>query len=229
MDDASRKVKILDPNTTQENATLNHLHNKRSLSFATPNDLYHSEYDGRYYIVLSRLTGYALIEAWPNMEEGMKQYYVSRVENICKKLAVLKADGSSAINHITQSWTIIIDGNKKCIYIETKSWPNWDLPVSNRCRIGLNIFMYNSLQKEQFGWLPRLLPRNSNSYSFSKLYWSLSAQRTWYNNFIIVLWLSLYTNNLFIIRPKNQWNSVILSRSVAEISFRIISQRCQDL
>jgi hypothetical protein len=51
------KVKILDPGTTREHGTLDYFRNKRPLSFATPDVHYRAEYDGRYYIILSSLTG----------------------------------------------------------------------------------------------------------------------------------------------------------------------------
>lgn len=96
--DAFLKVKILDPATTREHVTLDYLHKKRPLSFAIPDVHYHAEFDGRYYILLSRLTGQTLIEAWPNLDEAMKQHYVSRVVNICKELAVWQADCISGVD-----------------------------------------------------------------------------------------------------------------------------------
>lgn len=92
------KIKILDPGTTREHVTLNYLHNKRPLSFAIPDVYYHAEYDGRYYIVLSRLPGLTLSEAWPDMAEAMKQNYVSRVANICKELSQWQADDISGVD-----------------------------------------------------------------------------------------------------------------------------------
>lgn len=71
---------------TREHVTLDYLHNKRTLSFAIPDVYYHAEYDGRYHIILSELSGQTLIEAWPNMDEAMKQHYVARVANICREL-----------------------------------------------------------------------------------------------------------------------------------------------
>ncbi len=92
------KVKILEPDATREHVTLDYLHNKRPLSFATPCVHYHAEYDGRYYLVLSGLTGQTLAKAWPNIDEAKKQYYVSRVANICKELAVWQADSISGVD-----------------------------------------------------------------------------------------------------------------------------------
>lgn len=44
------------------------------------------------------MTGQTPIEAWPNMDEAMKQHYVSRVANICKELAVWQADRISVVD-----------------------------------------------------------------------------------------------------------------------------------
>ena len=96
--DAFCKVKIIDPSATREHVTLDYLCNRRPLSFATPDVYYHAEYDGRYYIILSKLTGQTLSKAWPNMDEAMKQYYVSRVTDICKELAVWQADNISGVD-----------------------------------------------------------------------------------------------------------------------------------
>ena len=96
--DAFCKVKILDPGTTREHVTLDYLHNKRPISFATPDVHYHAEYDGRYYIILSSLTGQTLIKAWPDMDEEMKKHYVSQVTNSCKELAAWQADSISGID-----------------------------------------------------------------------------------------------------------------------------------
>jgi len=103
--DAFCKVKILDPDATREHVTLDYLHNKRPLSFATPDVYYHAEYDGRYYIVLSGLTGHTLMKAWLNMDEAMKQHYVSRVVNVCKELAVWQADYISGVDgrHLSET------------------------------------------------------------------------------------------------------------------------------
>lgn len=104
--DAFCKVKVLNPNATREHVTLGYLHNKPSLSFATPTVHYHTEYDGRYYIVLSRLAGQTLTQAWPQMDETMKQYYVCGVVDICKELAVWQADRVCGVDgrHLSETY-----------------------------------------------------------------------------------------------------------------------------
>jgi hypothetical protein len=56
MGEAFYKVKILDPGSTREHVTLDYLRNKRPLNFTILEVYYHAEHDGRYYIILSRLT-----------------------------------------------------------------------------------------------------------------------------------------------------------------------------
>ncbi|KAG9230586.1 hypothetical protein BJ875DRAFT_507203 [Amylocarpus encephaloides] len=77
------KVKILDQFVTREHVTLSYLHERDSLSFAAPHVYHHVEYDGRYYIFLSRLRGQTLSKVWPTMYEATKTNYVFRGERIC--------------------------------------------------------------------------------------------------------------------------------------------------
>jgi hypothetical protein len=104
--DAFCKVKISIPNATREHVTLVYLYGKTPLSFATPAVHYHAEYDGRYYIILSRLTGQTLTQAWPQLDKTMKQYYVCGVVNICKELAVWQADRISGVDghHLSETY-----------------------------------------------------------------------------------------------------------------------------
>ncbi|TAQ89767.1 hypothetical protein B7494_g1915 [Chlorociboria aeruginascens] len=114
--DAFCKVKIVDPDSTREHVTLNYLYSKRPLSFATPDVYYYTEYDDRYYIVLSGLTGHTLTKAWPNMDEEIKQYYVSRVANICKELAVWQADYISGVDgrHLSETYLTRLGQPEDC-------------------------------------------------------------------------------------------------------------------
>jgi hypothetical protein len=114
--DAFFKVKILDPDATREHVMLDYLHKKRPLSFATPSVHYHAEYDGRYYIVLSGLTGQTIEEAWPNIDEAVKQHYVSRVANICKELALWQADSISGVDgqHLSDLYLTQLGLPKDC-------------------------------------------------------------------------------------------------------------------
>ncbi|KAI1411061.1 kinase-like protein [Hypoxylon sp. FL1857] len=66
-----KKIRL--PNATREHVALGHLHTKRPLNFDIPDVHYHAEFDGRYYIVLSRLPGPTLGEVWPRLDEAAKQ------------------------------------------------------------------------------------------------------------------------------------------------------------
>lgn len=93
------KVKVLNSaNSTREHVTLQYLHKKRSLSFAIPDVHYHAEYDSRYYIILSSLTGQTVAEAWPNLDEATKKHYVSQVASSCKELAAWQGDSISGVD-----------------------------------------------------------------------------------------------------------------------------------
>ncbi|KAK4119035.1 hypothetical protein N657DRAFT_659238 [Parathielavia appendiculata] len=70
------------PQVTREHVTLAFLKGKEQLGFAIPNVLYHGEWDGRYYLILSRVPGRTVTEAWPAMNEGTQQYYVQRVAEL---------------------------------------------------------------------------------------------------------------------------------------------------
>lgn len=74
------KVKeVTMPNATREHVTLEYLHRKGPLGFSIPIVYYHAEFNGRYYIVLGRLPGQTLSEAWPNMDEPTKKHHVRRI------------------------------------------------------------------------------------------------------------------------------------------------------
>ncbi|KAK3986411.1 kinase-like domain-containing protein [Cladorrhinum sp. PSN332] len=88
-------------NTTREHATLEFLHAKKDqqpLGFDIPNVLYQAEWDNRYYIILSCVPGQTLAEAWPTMDETLRQYYIGRVAEICKEMAKWKGDAISGVD-----------------------------------------------------------------------------------------------------------------------------------
>lgn len=85
------------PETTREHATLACLHDHEiaPLSFPVPRVLYHAEFDGRYYLIVTRLPGETLEKAWPTMNEDSKKFCVDRIVAICKEL-----NSSSSSNNI---------------------------------------------------------------------------------------------------------------------------------
>lgn len=76
------------------------------LSFAIPDVLYHGEWNGRYYLLLSKIPGQTLSKAWPRMLETTRSQCVDRIASICKELAAKHAREISGIdgNHLPEAW-----------------------------------------------------------------------------------------------------------------------------
>jgi hypothetical protein len=75
------------PDVTREHVTLQFLKDQQPQGFEYPNVLYHFETDSRYFLVVSRVPGQLLHEAWPNMDDNLRQYYIGKVADICNSLA----------------------------------------------------------------------------------------------------------------------------------------------
>jgi aminoglycoside phosphotransferase len=104
------------PNATREHVTLDHLHRHGPLGFDIPNVHYHAEFQGRYYIVLSRLPGQTLAEAWAQMDEMAKQYYAHRVASICQDLAAWKGQSMTGVDgqHLSDLFFNKLGVEKNC-------------------------------------------------------------------------------------------------------------------
>lgn len=118
MGEAFFKVKILDeriPRATREHVTLNHLRN-RSLSFTIPEVHHHAEFNGRYYIFMSKIHGETLGQAWARMGEEAKQDCASQVVSICKELAAWQADSISGVDgeHLSDLFLTPLGTQKNC-------------------------------------------------------------------------------------------------------------------
>jgi serine/threonine protein kinase len=80
------KVRVLDvPDATREHITLAWVH-QQTWSFSVPEVLHHAEFDGRYYIILSRIPGFTIDSLWSNLEEHLKQHFVERIVDICAEM-----------------------------------------------------------------------------------------------------------------------------------------------
>ncbi|KAK4151151.1 kinase-like domain-containing protein [Chaetomidium leptoderma] len=86
------------PLITREHVTLEFLHRKKPLGFDISSVLYHGEWDGRYYLVVSRVSGQTLNEAWPTMDELQRQQYVGRVAEACKEMAEWKGESIAGVD-----------------------------------------------------------------------------------------------------------------------------------
>ncbi|KAK3333073.1 hypothetical protein B0T19DRAFT_417073 [Cercophora scortea] len=80
------------PQATREHVTLQFLEEKGKLDFEYPRALHHAEFDGRYYLIVSRVSGRTLQDAWPSMNEPTRQHYVSLVAQICDTMATWKGN-----------------------------------------------------------------------------------------------------------------------------------------
>jgi len=108
--------KVTLPNATREHVTLDYLHRKASLGFDIPDVYYHAEFDERYYIILSRLPGQTLAEAWPNMDEPTKQDCVDRIATICEQVAAWKGNSVNGVNgnHLSDLFFTKCGAKKNC-------------------------------------------------------------------------------------------------------------------
>ncbi|KAB5515598.1 kinase-like domain-containing protein [Coniochaeta sp. 2T2.1] len=93
------KVKLVqDTNTaTEEHVTLKWLA-ERKLSFAVPSVLYHAQDDDKRYLIVSRLPGTTLNEAWRSMSDNEKEYYVNRIADICVELSGWESDAMTGVD-----------------------------------------------------------------------------------------------------------------------------------
>lgn len=107
------KVKLCDtPSATREHVTLAALRAKCP-SFAIPEALYHTEWDGRYYLILSKLPGQTLTKAWPKMDEAKRVGCVERVVGICNELAEEQADYIGGVDRKQLPDSLLIKLGKK--------------------------------------------------------------------------------------------------------------------
>lgn len=82
------KVRVVEvPQVTREHVTLSWMQQKE-WSFSIPSVLHYTEFDGRYYMFLSRVPGETLDNLWPSMEEATRQHCIERIANICAEMAL---------------------------------------------------------------------------------------------------------------------------------------------
>ncbi|SMY30118.1 unnamed protein product [Zymoseptoria tritici ST99CH_1A5] len=89
-------LKVMIPATpliTREHITLQALQQRRC-PIEVPRVIYHGEWDGRYYLIITEVPGITLDRAWPSMGVIARDDCVAKVTKLCKDLAALM--GSSA-------------------------------------------------------------------------------------------------------------------------------------
>jgi hypothetical protein len=101
------------PDVTREHVTLQFLKDQQPQGFEFPNVLYHFETGSRYFLIVSRVPGQLLDEAWPNLDEALRQYYIGKVADICNRLAVWKGDIISGVDGHQLLERYLAKGNSK--------------------------------------------------------------------------------------------------------------------
>ena len=98
---------------TREHVTLQFLKDQRPQGFEFPDVYHHFETGSRYFLVVSRIPGQLLEEAWPNMDETLRQYYIGKVANVCNHLAAWKGDIIGGVDGHQLLERYLVKGNSK--------------------------------------------------------------------------------------------------------------------
>ena len=86
------------PMITREHDTLDAIKNMLPSGVTIPQVLLHGEWGGRYFLVLKKVPGLTLHEAWPHMSPDLKSKCVQRVTELCSHLAKNTGQHISGIN-----------------------------------------------------------------------------------------------------------------------------------
>ncbi|KAK7428269.1 hypothetical protein QQZ08_005166 [Neonectria magnoliae] len=101
------------PHVTREHVTLQFLKDQQPQGFDFPNVFHHFETSSRYFLVVSRVPGQLLDEAWPSLNETMREYYIRKVADICNRLAIWKGDIISGVDGHQLLERYLVKGNSK--------------------------------------------------------------------------------------------------------------------
>lgn len=101
------------PDVTREHVTLQFLKDQKPQGFEFPSVLYYFESGPRYFLLVSRVPGQLLGEAWPSLDETMRQYYVAKVADVCNSLAKWKGDMISGVDGHQLLERYLVKGNSK--------------------------------------------------------------------------------------------------------------------
>jgi serine/threonine protein kinase len=92
------KVRIADEGTRREPKTLAFLAGK-ALSFGIPTVLFHTEDEGKIYLLEPYMSGKQLNEAWWDMTEEEKQHIVTRIAEICSELTTFESSTMTGVDY----------------------------------------------------------------------------------------------------------------------------------
>ncbi|KAJ5742671.1 uncharacterized protein N7511_011242 [Penicillium nucicola] len=98
---------------TREHVTLQFLKDRQPQGFEFPEVYHHFETELRYFLVVSRIPGQLLEEAWPNMDETLRQYYIGKVADVCKQLTAWKGDIIGGVDGHQLLERYLVKGNNK--------------------------------------------------------------------------------------------------------------------
>ncbi|KAJ6102805.1 hypothetical protein N7486_005232 [Penicillium sp. IBT 16267x] len=101
------------PDVTREHVTLQFLKDQQPQGFEFPDVFHQFETESRYFLIVSRVPGQLLDEAWPNMDETLRQYYISKVADVCNHLAAWKGDIIAGVDGCQLLERYLIKGNSK--------------------------------------------------------------------------------------------------------------------
>jgi hypothetical protein len=101
------------PDVTREHITLQFLKDQQPRGFDFPNVLFHFETGSRYFLVVSKIPGQLLDEAWPNLDETLRQHYIGKVADVCNHLAEWKGDIIGGVDGHQLLERYLVKGNSK--------------------------------------------------------------------------------------------------------------------
>ncbi|KAH6699584.1 kinase-like domain-containing protein [Verticillium dahliae] len=101
------------PDVTREHVTLQFLKDQKSQGFDFPNVFHHFETGSRYFLIVSRVPGQLLDEAWPSLDETKRHYYIGQVAEICNRLAAWKGDIVGGVDGRQLLERYLVKGNSK--------------------------------------------------------------------------------------------------------------------
>lgn len=101
------------PDVTREHVTLQFLKDKEPQGFEFPNVLHHFETNSRYFLIVSRVPGQLLHEAWPSMDDTLRQHYIRKVADVCDRLTAWKGNTISGVDGHQLLERYFLKGNSK--------------------------------------------------------------------------------------------------------------------
>ncbi|KAJ5623595.1 hypothetical protein N7490_012200 [Penicillium lividum] len=101
------------PDVTREHVTLQFIKEQQPQGFEFPSVFHHFEIDSRYFLIISRVPGQLLHEAWPSMDQNRRQYYIDKVADVCEYLAAWKGYTISGVDGQQLLERYLLKGNSK--------------------------------------------------------------------------------------------------------------------